>query len=181
MNYIIQIIVAVIFIIRLLFLKVSKTNEKNILANGGKEYGAENSKRLTRLHILFYAACLAESILKKARFDTLSIIGCLLLVFSIFMLYTVTRLLKGIWTVKLMIAENHQYNDHWLFRTVKHPNYFLNIAPELIGLALLCHALYSAIIILPFYVVVLYVRIKEENRLLKEVIIPNGSHNTHNT
>lgn len=174
MSYIIQIIVAVIFIIRLAFLKVSKTNEKNILADGGKEYGVKNSKRLTLLHIAFYASCLIESLVKKAEFDMLSIIGCALLGFSIVMLYVVTRLLKGIWTVKLMLVNNHKYNDHWLFRTVKHPNYFLNIAPELAGLALLCHAFYSAAVILPFYAIVLYIRIKEENRLLTEVIIPNG-------
>ncbi|MGP1530553.1 MAG: isoprenylcysteine carboxyl methyltransferase family protein [Treponema sp.] len=174
--YIIQSIVIAIFIIRLLFLKISKANEKNILANGGKEYGVKNSKRLTLLHILFYAVCLTESMLKTAAFDRMSMLGCILLVFSMIMLYIVTRLLKGIWTVKLMLVHNHQYNDHWLFRTVKHPNYFLNIAPELIGLALLCHALYTAIIILPFYAVVLYIRIKEENRLLQEVIIPNSMH-----
>ena len=125
--YTIQVIVIMIFIIRLLFLKISKANEKNILANGGKEYGVKNSKRLTLLHILFYAACFTESIVKTAPFNR-----------------------KGIWTVKLMPVHNQQYNDHRLFKTVKHPNYFLNITPELIGVALLCHALYMAIIILPF-------------------------------
>lgn len=174
MQYLIQIIVAAVFIIRLLFLKVSKKNEKAILQNGGSEYGTANSKRLTVLHILFYASCLAESIIKKVRFDRLSLAGVLLLAFSIIMLYTVTRLLKGIWTVKLMLVKGHKFNNHWLFRTVKHPNYFLNITPELIGLTCLCRAFYSAAVILPFYAIVLFIRIKEENRLLKEVIIPNG-------
>ncbi len=174
MHYTIQIIIAAVFIILLLFLKIYRKNEKNILENGGKEYGKKNSVRLTILHILFYASCLAESLVRGARFDRLSVLGCGLLAFSIIMLYTVTRLLKGIWTVKLMLVQNHKFNNHWLFRTVKHPNYFLNIAPELAGLALLCHAPITAIVILPFYAAVLYIRIKEENRLLTEVIIPNG-------
>ncbi|MDO5046496.1 isoprenylcysteine carboxyl methyltransferase family protein [Campylobacter sp.] len=174
MQYNIQIIVLAIFIVRLAFLKLSKDNEKSILANGGREYGADNSKRLAILHVLFYFSCLAESIFKKAAFDTQSLVGFALVVFALLMLYVVTRLLKGIWTVKLMIAKEHKFNDHWLFRVVKHPNYFLNIAPELIGLALLCHAPYSAVVILPFYVFVLYKRIEEENRLIAEVIIPNG-------
>ncbi len=91
-----------------------------------------------------------------------------------FMLYVVTQLLGEIWTVKLMLVKNHKFVDHWLFRYVKHPNYFLNIVPELIGLALLCHSLISFCILFPLYAVVLYNRIKEEEKLLKEVIIPNG-------
>lgn len=173
-QYIINIIVLLVFIIRLFFLRISQRNEKKILEEGGCEYGAKNSKYITILHILFYVGCFTESLLRKATFDTLSIIGCALLTFSIFMLYVVTRLLEGIWTVKLMIVKNHKFNNHWLFRTVKHPNYFLNITPELIGLALLCHALYTASIILPLYAIVMYIRIREENRLIKDVIIPNG-------
>ena len=53
-------------------------------------------------------------------------------------------------------------------------NYFLNILPELTGLALFCHALYTALVISPLYIFVMYVRIKEEEKLLKEIIIPNG-------
>ena len=90
------------------------------------------------------------------------------------MLYTVTRLLKDIWTVKLMILKDHKFVNHWLFVNVKHPNYFLNILPELAGLALLCHALYTALVISPLYIFVMYIRIKEEEKLLKEIIIPNG-------
>lgn len=174
MDYSVVIIVAVIFIIRLAFLKVSKQNEQAILASGGKEYGVQNSKRLTILHILFYFSCLVEAVLRRAELDTQGLLGCALVAFALVMLYVVTQLLKGIWTVKLMIANEHKFNDHWLFRVVKHPNYFLNIVPELIGLALLCHALYSAVVILPFYAFVLYNRIEEEDRLIAEVIIPNG-------
>ena len=51
-RYSIYIIVLFVFAIRLAFLKISKKNEKNILANGGVEYGAVNSKRMTILHII---------------------------------------------------------------------------------------------------------------------------------
>ena len=45
--------------------------------------------------------------------------------------------------------------------------------PELLGICLLGHALTSAVIILPIYLLALMLRIREENRLLVEVIIPN--------
>lgn len=40
-------IILVTFLIRLIFLKRSIENEKRILSNGGKEFGVENTKRLT--------------------------------------------------------------------------------------------------------------------------------------
>ena len=172
-RYSIYIIVLFVFAIRLAFLKISKKNEKNILANGGVEYGAVNSKRMTILHIIFYFGSLFEAIITKAKFDTISLIGVFFLTFSMIMLYMVVHLLEGIWTVKLMIAKNHQCNNHWLFEKVKHPNYFLNIVPELVGLGLICHSRITSIIVFPFYAVVMYIRIKEENALIEQVIKPN--------
>lgn len=167
-------IVGIVFVIRLLFLKVSKTNEARLLAEGGKEYGKANTMRLTLLHILFYLGCFGEAILHQTTLDGLSLLGLSLLVFSIAMLCVVVKLLEGIWTVKLMIAKGHQFNNHWLFRTVKHPNYFLNILPELVGLALLCHAWWTLIVVGPFYAYTLWVRIREENALIISEILPNG-------
>ncbi|SDL61179.1 isoprenylcysteine carboxyl methyltransferase family protein [Streptococcus equinus] len=162
------------FFIRLVFLKLSIQNEREILAAGGREYGKQVSKVITLLHILFYFFALSEALLRKVHLDIVGLWGLILMLFSIFMLYTVTRLLGKIWTIKLMIANNHQYVDHWLFRYIKHPNYFLNIAPELIGVALLCHARYTTILILPFYMVAIYFRIRQENYLIKCLILPNG-------
>ncbi len=173
-SYIIYLIVLFIFIIRLLFLKISKTNEAKILENGGREYGITNTKILTILHIIFYFSSLFEAIIKKVEFDIFSLIGLVLIIFSMLMLYIVVKLLDGIWTVKLMIVKNHKFNNHFLFRSIKHPNYFLNILPELIGIALLCHSKITSMLVLPLYAIVMYIRIKEENMLIKEVIKPNG-------
>ena len=170
----ISFMIIIMFIIRLLFLKISITNEKKILSSGGKEYGVNVSKAITTLHILFYLSCFIEAILVGATIDTIGVIGLLLMIFSIMMLYVVTRLLGEIWTVKLMIAKEHRFVDHWLFRTIKHPNYFLNILPELVGIGLLCHAKVSTCIILPLYAVILYLRIRQENHLIKTIILPNS-------
>ena len=177
MSYMICAVVALIFVIRLAFLKISIQNEKAILANGGKEYGAANSKRITILHILFYAAAPVEAVARNAQLDAFSWAGLVLMAFSMIMLYVVVNLLSGIWTVKLMLVKNHKFNNHWLFRVVKHPNYFLNIVAELTGLVLLCHAWYAGSVLAPLYAVVLFLRIKEENALLRDVIIPNGISN----
>ncbi|AII15194.1 isoprenylcysteine carboxyl methyltransferase family protein [Campylobacter iguaniorum] len=141
MDFTVLNLLLAIFALRLCFLRISKRNEKAILLGGGAEYDAKNTRFLTIIHVIFYFSCFAEAILKGVKFDFISSVGTFLVIFAFAMLYfIVNHLLKGIWTVKLMIAKNHKYNPYWLFRYIKHPNYYLNIFPELIGLALLSHA-----------------------------------------
>ncbi|MBY5034749.1 hypothetical protein K6V78_06740 [Streptococcus gallolyticus] len=173
MLYRLVIIIAV-FIIRLYYLRISKRNEARILAEGGVEYGQAVSKWITILHILFYLGCFLEACFGTSSFDGISLLGLVLLGCAMWMLHLVVHLLDGIWTVKLMIAKNHLYNPHWLFKTVKHPNYFLNILPELLGLVLLSHAWWTLMLVSPFYIYVLFLRIKEENHLIQTVLLQNG-------
>ncbi|MGT2833561.1 isoprenylcysteine carboxyl methyltransferase family protein [Streptococcus halotolerans] len=169
----IYLFLCLMFVMRLVFLRLSIRNEKAILANGGREYGATVSKVITILHISFYLAVAIEIYLHQPAFDGTSLLGLSLMIFSLAILKVVTSLLGDIWTIKLMVVNDHQFVDHWLFKTIKHPNYYLNIMPELIGICLLGHAWVSAVIIIPFYAIALMFRIREENRLLAEVIIPN--------
>lgn len=171
--FLIYLFLGLMFIIRLVFLRLSIRNEKVILANGGKEYGEKVSKAITVLHISFYLAVTIEVYCRQSSFDTTSLLGLSLMIFSVAILRMVTSLLGPIWTIKLMLVNDHQFVDHWLFKTIKHPNYYLNIIPELLGICLLGHAWTSAVIILPIYLLALMLRIREENRLLVEVIIPN--------
>jgi isoprenylcysteine carboxyl methyltransferase (ICMT) family protein YpbQ len=74
--------------------------------------------------------------------DRVSYAGLTLYIFSIVALYYVIYSIRHIWTVKLIIAPNdyHVINSNFLFKYIRHPNYFLNIIPELVGIALLFHA-----------------------------------------
>ncbi len=59
---------------------------------------------------------------------------------SMVALFWVIRELGPLWTVKIMIAPDHTLVTSPLFRTLRHPNYFLNIVPELIGFSLALQA-----------------------------------------
>ena len=118
-RYGIYLTVLFVFVIRLLFLKVSNKNEKAILENGGSEYGVKNSKMITILHIIFYVGSLAEAFVRKIRFDEISVIGII---------------------------------------------------------ALICHSQYVSIVVMPLYAIVLYIRIKQENEVIRDIIKPNGSY-----
>ncbi|MFP4925558.1 isoprenylcysteine carboxylmethyltransferase family protein, partial [Staphylococcus pseudintermedius] len=77
----------------------------------------------------------------------------------------VIKTLGPIWTLKLYILPDHPIIRSGLYRVTKHPNYYLNIIPELIGVLLLTHATYTAILLIP-YAYFLFVRIRQEEKLM---------------
>jgi isoprenylcysteine carboxyl methyltransferase (ICMT) family protein YpbQ len=92
----------------------------------------------------------------------------MLYIISIMAFLLVLRELHRFWTVKLLIAPDHILNQSALFRWVRHPNYFLNIIPELVGLALIMGAWIVLVIGLPLYLLVLRARIVQEEQVMKE-------------
>lgn len=156
----------VIALFRIRVLLISKRNEQELLESGGKEYVKIVSKLLAILHTLFYFCTLFEGIYKKVQFDSIGLIGTLIIGLSFFILIRVIQILGKYWTVKLIFADKYTLNTNWLFKHVKHPNYFLNIIPELIGVTLVFHAWLTILIFLVPYGVCLYLRIREENQLL---------------
>ncbi len=126
-----------------------------------------NSTRLAILHIAFYVAALIEGWWRQAQVDALSVAGMVLYLLSALALLWVWRELGNVWTVRVYLARNHTLNQNWLFRAVRHPNYFLNILPELIGLALALHAFGTLLIGLPLYAILLGIRIRQEEAAIR--------------
>jgi isoprenylcysteine carboxyl methyltransferase (ICMT) family protein YpbQ len=159
-------IVAVL--LRLGSVAVSMRNEKALKANGAREYGQRTSRLLTAAHTLFYCGALVEGIWRSTQPTWWTTVGMMLYSISIMALLLVWRELNRFWTVKLLIAPDHILNQSALFRWVRHPNYFLNIIPELVGLALIMGAWVVLVIGLPLYLLVLRARIVQEEQVMKE-------------
>lgn len=155
----------------LVYNKVALVNERKLKSDKAKEYGKKNSIILNILHYLFFGGCIIEAYIRKTCFDNYTIIGIILYILSYIMLIYVIKELKGFWTTKLIVAENHQLNTSFLFKHIKHPNYFLNLIPELIGFALICKAKYVFIFVFPFYLITLIVRISIEQKIMKSKFV----------
>lgn len=168
MQYII-ITFIIFFGLRLVSLSFSIRNEKLLLKKGGVQHGKLNSLLLTLAHIAYYFSALYEAYTTGVVFNTISIAGVAVMAFAYGMLFYVIYKLKDIWTVKLYIVPNQRIEKSFLFRTVRHPNYFLNIMPELVGVALLCNAWMTLAIGFPLYFCLLVVRIRQEERAMKEL------------
>jgi isoprenylcysteine carboxyl methyltransferase (ICMT) family protein YpbQ len=67
-----------------------------------------------------------------------------------------------------IIARDHELVGHPLFRWIRHPNYYLNILPELTGFALAMHAFGTLLVGLPRYLLVLAMRVRLEEKVMKE-------------
>jgi isoprenylcysteine carboxyl methyltransferase (ICMT) family protein YpbQ len=83
-------------------------------------------------------------------------------------LLVVVRLLGRFWTIKLLLARDHELVTHPLFRAVRHPNYFLNLLPELVGFALIFHAYITLAVGLTLYAIPLRTRIQQEEAAMAE-------------
>lgn len=168
MQYIVTTFIC-FFVLRLISLAVSIRNEKRLLKNGAKQYGKINSLLLTLAHIAYYFGALYEAYIKGVDFNILSMAGVGVMAFAYGMLFYVIYKLRDVWTVKLYIAPNHRIERSFLFRSIRHPNYYLNIIPELIGVALLCNAWTTLCIGFPLYLCLLIVRIRQEEAAMKEL------------
>ena len=166
MQYIIFTFI-VFFALRLISLSYSIRNEKHIRKKGAVQYGKFNSLLLTLAHIAFYFSALYEAYISETDFNALSVWGVGVMTFAYAMLFYVIYKLHDVWTVKLYIVPNHRIERSFLFRKVRHPNYYLNIIPELIGVSLLCNAWYTVAIGLPLYGCLLAIRIRQEENAMK--------------
>jgi isoprenylcysteine carboxyl methyltransferase (ICMT) family protein YpbQ len=154
-------------VLRLGSLAVSMRHEKALKAHGAIEYGRSTSQLLAAAHALFYGGAFVEGLWRSTQPTPWTTVGLLLYGLSIIALLLVWRELKHLWTVKLLIASDHRLNQSALFRWVRHPNYFLNILPELVGLALIMGAWLVLVLGLPLYLLVLRQRIVQEEQVMK--------------
>lgn len=162
-------------VVRLAWLALSVRNERALKQAGGVEHGTRTSTVLALVHLAYYIAAPIEGGLRGWPSGSTSVAGFLLYGFGIAWLAAVTALLGRIWTVKLIVAQDHRLVTHPLFRLVRHPNYFLAILPELVGYATAFGAWVTLVIGLTVYAVPLGLRIRQEEAVMRDRFPEYGS------
>lgn len=163
--------VAVAFVWRLITLVVSARNEKRLRGQGAREYGRANTIALAATHVAYYVVATIEWLKSGVPvIPWISAIGVVLYILSAVALVLVIRSLGHIWTVKIYIAPAHPHVRSGVFRFSRHPNYFLNILPELVGFALALNAVWTLILGLPLYLIPLSIRIRQEEAAMRAAV-----------
>lgn len=152
---------------RLGSLLVSRRNERALRERGAREHGVATSRVLALAHVAFYTAALLEAAARRPPLDGVALAGVVLYVLAMLALARVMVELGALWTVRLYLAPDHELRRGWLLRTVRHPNYLLNVVPELVGLALVLHAWWTLALGLPVYLLILGRRVLQEERVMR--------------
>jgi isoprenylcysteine carboxyl methyltransferase (ICMT) family protein YpbQ len=162
-------IVALIAAFRLWTLHVASTNEKRLKMDGAMEYGLGSTLAVWISTGAIYAGALIEAdTFRHTQFDRLAAVGLAIYIFSALALLWVMHTLGPFWSGKVLIAPGHKLVVHPIFRAIKHPNYFLNMIPELVGFSIMLHAFLTLAIGLPIFLISLLFRIRVEEQVLKQ-------------
>lgn len=172
MNYTIA-FASIAVTLRLITPGISIWNERRLKAQGALEFGKGNSRVLALAHAVFYVCAIYEGFcagrqLKPFSFEAVGLVGLMFYLFGILSLAAVINALGRQWTVKLLVSPRHILVTTGIYRHAHHPNYFLNILPELIGFALVMQAHKTLLFGIPLYAIPLWIRIRGENSAMSK-------------
>lgn len=157
--------ISYVILLRIGELFLSKRNEKWLLQNGAVEYGKKHYPFIVALHTLFIISLIIEYSTKQtASFSLFFIIlYFLILVFKAWVVLSLGKF----WNTKIFHISNLPLVKKGPYRYIKHPNYMIVIA-EIAVIPLAFHLYFTAITFTILNAMMLFVRIKEENRALRE-------------
>jgi methyltransferase len=164
-----KIIFLFIIIQRVIELGIAKNNEKKLKMRGALEYGQEHYKFFIILHSMFFISILIENYF--IRYIEIRFFTFLLIVFIVLQLARVWVIstLGERWNTKIIILPNEKLVKRGLYKYIKHPNYII-VTIELLVIPIMFHAYITTVIFSVCNLILLKVRIREENKALLQSI-----------
>jgi len=155
-----------VFLVLLRFseLRHSKRNEKWLLQNGAIEYGREHYPIMVLLHACFMISLVIEYTTQSTASYSLVliIIYLLLITFKAWIVWSLGKF----WNTRIYRIKEFPLVNKGVYKFIKHPNYILVIA-EIAIIPLAFHLYYTAIIFSFLNLIMLFVRIRVENKALQ--------------
>lgn len=149
-------------------LRYSRRNERRLRAKGAVERGRGHYPAMVAIHALWLASTLVEGLLRGPEIP-----AWWPLPFALFLLvqplrYWAILALGENWNVRVLVVPGRKLVRSGPYRYVPHPNYVV-VAVEVLTLPLVFGAWTTALVFSVLNAVFLYVRIRVENRALKEL------------
>jgi methyltransferase len=143
---------------------LSRRNQIWLLQQGAIEYGQKHYPYIVALHVLFMVSLIIEYSTKQtASFSLFFLV--LYFLFLAFKVWVIMSLGK-FWNTKIYHISGFPLIKKGVYKYVKHPNYLIVIA-EIAIIPLVFHLYYTAIAFTVLNAIILSVRVKEENKVLK--------------
>lgn len=156
--------VGFLILLRLGELLLARRNERWLLQQGAVEYGQRHYRYIVALHVLFFISLITEYIFTSTGYYSilLLVLYFLLLGFKAWTIFSLGRF----WNTKILHISGYPLVKKGPYKFMKHPNYVIVIA-EIALIPLIFHLYITAVVFSLLNAVMLYIRIKEENRVLK--------------
>lgn len=153
---------------RLLELRYSRRNERRLRAKGAVERGAGHYPAMVAIHAGWLVCTLVEGLLRGP-----DIPGWWPVPLALFLLVQPLRYwaifsLGENWNVRILVVPGRRLVRRGSYRYFPHPNYVV-VAVEVLTLPLIFGAWITALVFTALDAAFLYVRIREEERALREI------------
>lgn len=155
--------ISFVILLRIGELALSKSNEKWLLQNGAVEYGQRHYPFIVALHALFIISLIFEYSRQPDPTYSISIIifYFLLLAFKTWVILSLGKF----WNTKIFHIPDIPLVRKGPYNYFKHPNYLIVVA-EIAAIPMIFHLYFTAITFTLLNAIMLFVRIKEENKVL---------------
>jgi len=155
--------ISFIILLRIGELILSKGNEKWLLQNGAVEYGQKHYLFIVALHVLFIISLVFEYFRQQdpAYSIFLMIFYFVLLAFKFWIILSLGKF----WNTKIYHIPNFPLINKGPYQYFKHPNYMIVVA-EIAVIPMIFHLYFTAIAFTLLNTIMLFIRIKEENKAL---------------
>jgi methyltransferase len=161
-------VITIVIIQRLSELIIARKNEVWLRSQGAVEYGKEHYVFIVLLHTLFFISLITEYNI-SGRYSELNIINYLFLVFFALLQIMRVWVLKSLgkyWNTKILRIPGSVLVTSGPYRYFKHPNYIVVVC-EIFTLPLIFDLYYTAVIFTVLNALILFIRIKAENKILE--------------
>ncbi len=153
---------------RLLELVVARRNERRARARGAVERGRGHYPFIVALHSLWLVSTLVEGLLRGPELSALWPVPLALFLFVQPLRYWALFSLGERWNTKILVLPGAEPVRRGPYKYLSHPNYVV-VVVEILTLPLIFGAWVTALVFTMLNAVVLWVRIREENRALTEI------------
>jgi methyltransferase len=156
--------ISFVILLRIGELILSKWNETWLLMIDAIEYGHKHYPYIVALHVLFFISLIVEYTAQETTsFSLFFLVSYFILIaFKVWIIASLGRC----WNTKIYRIPGIPLIKKGPYKYLKHPNYMAVIA-EIAIIPLVFHLYYTAIIFTLLNLIMLYVRVKEENKALQ--------------
>ncbi len=146
---------------------LARRNRRDALARGGKEFFAKTYRTVVGLHLLFFAALVAESFPWRIPLDGLTLFGLTALVLLQLLRYWCVASLGRAWNTRIILVPGEGAIRRGPYRLLRHPNYLV-VTLEFALIPLVARAPLTLILFSLANLAVLRRRIRLEEEALRQ-------------